>query len=230
MTTINVVERNQIVSVYSSAEFDQELLLRPISNVVLRNKNKDELILLERVMLYAKETIPTVEEVKSAWRAMFFNTWSIKFEIERLAHKDLRCGNIFRNLDKFDVLMFNGGELVFDTSVFNLVLVEGRVGMTPKSKTREDFPTTKSLKVHAYKMGDSSFEMLHIESYMLKHLRDAEKEEEATEETAPTAKKKKGATRKTTSKTPRTKREKPEAKKEEQPAEVLQPEAEKKAA
>lgn len=176
MTTINVVEKNQIVSVYSNAEFATMLLKCPISNVVLRNKNKDEIIVLERVMLYAKTKTPTVEELKNAWRSMFYNTWTIKFEIERLAHKDLRCGNIFRNLDKFDVLMYNDGNLVFDTSTYNLDLIEKRIGITPKSKTREDFPTNKMLKEHAYKVADGAWIMLNIEAHVLKQLKEAEEQ------------------------------------------------------
>ena len=54
MKTINVVEKREIVSVYSFTEFAAMLLERPVSNVVLRNRNKDELIVLERVALYAK--------------------------------------------------------------------------------------------------------------------------------------------------------------------------------
>lgn len=174
MTTINVVEKRQIVSVYSSVEFATLLSERPISNVVLRNKNKDELIVLERVQLFAAGKVPTVDEFKNAWKSMFYNTWTIKFEIEKLAHKDLRCGNIFRNLDKFDVLMFNGGELVFDTSTYNLTLIEGRIGITPKSKTRDDFPTNKMLKEHSYKIAESAWNMLNIEVHVLKQLKETE--------------------------------------------------------
>lgn len=181
MTTINVVEKRQIVSVYSIVEFTALLSERPISNVVLRNKNKDELIVLEHVQLFAAGKVPTVDEFKNAWKSMFYNTWTIKFEIEKLAHKDLRCGNIFRNLDKFDVLMFNGGELVFDTSMYNLTLIEGRIGITPKSKTREDFPTNKMLKEHAYKIGESAWGMLNIESHVLKQLKEAEKDDVTAE-------------------------------------------------
>lgn len=174
MTTINVVEKREIVSVFSSDEFEAMQLDRPICNIVLRNKNKDELILLERVALFVKGKVPTVEELKNAWKSMFYNTWTIKFEIEKHAHKDLRCGNIFRNLDKFDVLMYNAGELVFDSSTYNLNLIEGRIGITPKSKTREDFPTNKMLKEHAYKIADSAWNMLNIEAHVLKQLKDAE--------------------------------------------------------
>ncbi|KAA3691395.1 hypothetical protein [Bacteroides salyersiae] len=198
MKTINVVEKREIVSVYSFTEFAAMLLERPVSNVVLRNRNKDELIVLERVALYAKSKVPTVDELKNAWKSMFYNTWTVKFEIERLAKKDLRCGNIFRNLDKFDVLMYNAGELVFDTSTYNLDLIEKRIGITPKSKTREDYPTNKMLKEHSYKIAESAWSMLNIEAHVLKQLQEvdepsktASKESKTAKKTAPKATRKK---------------------------------------
>lgn len=188
MTTINFSKN--LVSVFTSDEFDKMLADRPLSNVVLRNKNKDEIIVLERVGVYAEKDIPTIAELKNAWDAMFFNTWIIKFTIEENAHKDLKCGNIFRNLDKFDVLMFLGGKIVFDTSALNLTLIEGRIGITPKSRTREQFATKKGLKKFCLLISTSAWKMLNIEVLVAESLAEATKEvvEEEKKEEKPTSK------------------------------------------
>ena len=174
MNTLEI--KSQIVSVLTSVEFVQMLSDRCMSNVVLRDKRTDRFIVLETVKVFAAKKTPSKTELQNAWRSMFFHTWKAKFIIEDTANKDLKCGNIFRNLDRFDVLMYFAGELVFDTARFNLDLVEGRVGLTTKSKTRENFATNKDLKAHCYKMADSAWKMLNIDELVLKSLVEAKDE------------------------------------------------------
>ena len=116
---------------------------------------------------------------------MYFNTWKMKFEIEKCSHESLKSGNLFRNLDRFDVTMYLAGKKVFDTADYNLDLVEGKVGLTPKSKVREDFTTNKELKAHCYKVAESAWKLLNIDTLITKSLVDAEKEEKETAEVKP---------------------------------------------
>lgn len=175
--TKNVDSQN--VCVLTTVQFMSFIEAYPLSNVVLRDRKRDRYIVLKRVQLYAAKAIPTVDECKNAWRATFFNTWLMKFTIDEYAKKELNCGNLFRNLDRFDVVMYLAGKKVFDTADDNLDLVEGKVGLTPKSKTREDFPTLKSLKAHSYKVADSAWEMRNIDFYVSKRLSELMKEEAA---------------------------------------------------
>lgn len=172
---------SQNVSVLNSVQFFSLLEAIPMSNVVLRDKRVDRYIVLKRVQVFAEKGTPTKTELLNAWKSMYFNTWKMKFTIEEIGNKDLKCGNLFRNLDRFDVLMFVASELVFDTAQFNLDLVEGRVGLTPKSKTSEDFPTNKALKTHCYKVAESAWKMLNIDSLVSKSLVEAEKEMSANQ-------------------------------------------------
>lgn len=175
-TNANNVD-SQSVSVLTTVQFMSFVEAYPLSNVVLRDRKRDRYIVLKRVQLYAAKAIPTVDECKNAWRATFFNTWLMKFTIDEYANKDLKCGNLFRNLDRFDVQMYLAGKKVFDTADDNLDLVEGKVGLTPKSKTREDFVTLKALKAHCYKIADSAWMMRSIDIHVSKRLAELAKEE-----------------------------------------------------
>ena len=122
----------------------------------------------------------------------------MKFEIEKCSHESLKSGNLFRNLDRFDVAMYLAGNKVFDTAEYNLDLVEGKVGLTPKSKVREDFTTNKELKAHCYKVAESAWKLLNIDTLITKALVDADKEDKEAKVTEAKEVKK---TTKTTSKT-----------------------------
>lgn len=167
------------VSVLTTVQFFSLVEAYPLSNVVLRDKRADRFIVLKCVGVFAEKDVPTKAELLNAWRAMYFNTWKMKFEIENHSHQDVRSGNLFRNLDRFDVLMYLSGKNVFDTANFNLDLVEGKVGLTPKSKVREDFATNKALKAHCYKVAESAWKLLEIDTLIAKALQDAEKGEES---------------------------------------------------
>lgn len=167
------------VSVLSSVQFFSLVEAYPLSNVVLRDKRADRFIVLKCVGVFAEKDVPTKAELLNAWKTMYFNTWKMKFEIENHSHPDVRSGNLFRNLDRFDVLMYLSGKNVFDTAKFNLDLVEGKVGLTPKSKVREDFATNKALKAHCYKVAESAWKLLEIDTLIAKALQDAEKDEES---------------------------------------------------
>lgn len=167
------------VSVLSSVQFFSLVEACPLSNVVLRDKRADRFIVLKCVGVFAEKDVPTKAELLNAWKTMYFNTWKMKFEIENHSHPDVRSGNLFRNLDRFDVLMYLSGKNVFDTAKFNLDLVEGKVGLTPKSKVREDFATNKALKAHCYKVAESAWKLLEIDTLIAKALQDAEKDEES---------------------------------------------------
>lgn len=179
--TTNVDSQN--VSVLTSVQFAAIIAACPLSNVVLRDKKADRYIVLKRVQLFAAKDVPTKDEYLNAWKSMYFNTWKMKFEIEKHSHESLRSGNLFRNLDRFDVTMYLAGNKVFDTADYNLDLVEGKVGLTPKSKVREDFTNNKELKVHCYKVAESAWKLLNIDTLITKSLVDAEKEEKDVKET-----------------------------------------------
>lgn len=154
-TVTNNVD-SQNVCVLTTVQFLGLIEAMPLSNVVLRDKKSDRFIVLKRVELFAAKAIPTKDELLNAWKSMYFNTWKMKFEIEKCSHESLKSGNLFRNLDRFDVAMYLAGKKVFDTAEYNLDLVEGKVGLTPKSKVREDFTTNKELKAHCYKVAESA--------------------------------------------------------------------------
>lgn len=175
--TTNANVDSQNVSVLSSVQFAGIIEACPLSNVILRDKKTDRFIILKRVQLFAEKAVPTKDELLSAWKSMYFNTWKMKFEIEKISHESLKSGNLFRNLDRFDVTMYLAGNKVFDTADYNLELVEGKVGLTPKSKVREDFTTNKELKAHCYKVAESAWKLLNIDTLITKSLVDAEKEE-----------------------------------------------------
>lgn len=175
-TTANNVD-SQNVSVLTTVQFLALIEAIPLSNVVLRDKKSDRFIVLKRVELFAAKAVPTKDELLNAWKSMYFNTWKMKFEIEKCSHESLRSGNLFRNLDRFDVAMYLAGNKVFDTADYNLDLVEGKVGLTPKSKVREDFTTNKELKAHCYKVAESAWKLLNIDTLITKALVDADKEE-----------------------------------------------------
>lgn len=198
--TRNVDSQN--VCVLTFVQFAALIEAYPLSNVVLRDKKTDRFIVLKRVELFASKTVPTKDELLNAWKSMYFNTWKMKFEIEKCSHESLKSGNLFRNLDRFDVTMYLAGKKVFDTADYNLDLVEGKVGLTPKSKVREDFTTNKELKAHCYKVAESAWKLLNIDTLITKALVDADKEEKETpdkEEKPDKASKAKG---KDTAKTP----------------------------
>lgn len=200
--TKNVDSQN--VCVLTTVQFLDLIEACPLSNVVLRDKKSDRFIVLKRVELFAAKAIPTKDELLNAWKSMYFNTWKMKFEIEKCSHESLKSGNLFKNLDRFDVAMYLAGKKVFDTAEYNLDLVEGKVGLTPKSKVREDFTTNKELKAHCYKVAESAWKLLNIDTLISKALVDAEKEEKVENvETTGKAKKDKKAKRvaKTTAKT-----------------------------
>lgn len=211
MEAIKVTE-SQNVSVMTSLQFASFLFAVPVNNVVLRDKRADRYILLKRVQLYCEKEIPTKNELLNAWKAMFFNTWKMKFEIEKhgkVGERNdvgLRHGNLFRNLDRFDVIMYSGSVKVFDTAEYNLDLIEGKVGLTPKSKVAEDFTTGKALKEHCYKVATSAWNLLDIDSLVSRSLKEADEEpkkevaKQAEKET-PKAKK----TSKTSKKSPKSK-------------------------
>lgn len=173
--TRNVDSQN--VCVLTFVQFAALIEACPLSNVVLRDKKTDRFIVLKRVELFASKAVPTKDELLNAWKSMYFNTWKMKFEIEKCSHESLKSGNLFRNLDRFDVAMYLAGKKVFDTADYNLDLVEGKVGLTPKSKVREDFTTNKELKVHCYKVAESAWKLLNIDTLITSALVDAEKEE-----------------------------------------------------
>lgn len=175
--TTNANVDSQNVSVLSSVQFAGIIEACPLSNVILRDKKTDRFIILKRVQLFAEKAVPTKDELLSAWKSMYFNTWKMKFEIEKISHESLKSGNLFRNLDRFDVTMYLAGNKVFDTADYNLELVEGKVGLTPKSKVREDFTTNKELKAHCYKVAESAWKLLNIDTLITKSLVDAEKDE-----------------------------------------------------
>lgn len=203
-STVNNNVDSQNVSVLTTVQFMSIIEACPLSNVVLRDKKSDRFIVLKRVELFAAKAIPTKDELLNAWKSMYFNTWKMKFEIEKCSHESLKSGNLFRNLDRFDVAMYLAGKKVFDTAEYNLDLVEGKVGLTPKSKVREDFTTNKELKAHCYKVAESAWKLLNIDTLISKALVDAEKEEKVENvETTGKAKKGKKAKRvvKTTAKT-----------------------------
>lgn len=179
-TTANNVD-SQNVSVLTTVQFLALIEAIPLSNVVLRDKKSDRFIVLKRVELFAAKAVPTKDELLNAWKSMYFNTWKMKFEIEKCSHESLRSGNLFRNLDRFDVAMYLAGNKVFDTADYNLDLVEGKVGLTPKSKVREDFTTNKELKAHCYKVAESAWKLLNIDTLITKALVDADKEDKKTE-------------------------------------------------
>lgn len=181
--TRNVDSQNVCVSTF--VQFAALIESCPLSNVVLRDKKTDRFIVLKRVELFAAKAVPTKDELLNAWKSMYFNTWKMKFEIEKCSHESLKSGNLFRNLDRFDVTMYLAGKKVFDTADYNLDLVEGKVGLTPKSKVREDFTTNKELKAHCYKVAESAWKLLNIDALITKSLVDAEKEEKATAEVKP---------------------------------------------
>ena len=168
---------SQNVSVLTTVQFMALIEAMPLSNVVLRDKKSDRFIVLKRVELFATKAVPTKDELLNAWKSMYFNTWKMKFEIEKCSHESLRSGNLFRNLDRFDVAMYLAGKKVFDTAEYNLDLVEGKVGLTPKSKVREDFTTNKELKAHCYKVAENAWKLLNIDTLISKALVDADKED-----------------------------------------------------
>lgn len=168
---------SQNVCVLTTVQFLALIEAMPLSNVVLRDKKSDRFIVLKRVELFAAKAVPTKDELLNAWKSMYFNTWKMKFEIEKCSHESLRSGNLFRNLDRFDVAMYLAGNKVFDTAEYNLDLVEGKVGLTPKSKVREDFTTNKELKAHCYKTAESAWKLLNIDTLITKALVDADKED-----------------------------------------------------
>ena len=174
-TNANNVD-SQNVCVLTTVQFMALIEAMPLSNVVLRDKKSDRFIVLKRVELFAAKAIPTKDELLNAWKSMYFNTWKMKFEIEKCSHESLKSGNLFRNLDRFDVAMYLAGKKVFDTAEYNLDLVEGKVGLTPKSKVREDFTTNKELKAHCYKVAESAWKLLNIDTLISKALVDADKE------------------------------------------------------
>lgn len=174
VTNNNVDSQN--VCVLTTVQFLGLIEAMPLSNVVLRDKKSDRFIVLKRVELFAAKAIPTKDELLNAWKSMYFNTWKMKFEIEKCSHESLKSGNLFRNLDRFDVAMYLAGKKVFDTAEYNLDLVEGKVGLTPKSKVREDFTTNKELKAHCYKVAESAWKLLNIDTLISKALVDADKE------------------------------------------------------
>lgn len=180
-TTANNVD-SQNVSVLTTVQFLSLIEAIPLSNVVLRDKKSDRFIVLKRVELFAAKAVPTKDELLNAWKSMYFNTWKMKFEIEKCSHESLRSGNLFRNLDRFDVAMYLAGNKVFDTAEYNLDLVEGKVGLTPKSKVREDFTTNKELKAHCYKTAESAWKLLNIDTLITKALVDADKEDKEDKE------------------------------------------------
>lgn len=197
-TTANNVD-SQNVSVLTTVQFLALIEAIPLSNVVLRDKKSDRFIVLKRVELFAAKAVPTKDELLNAWKSMYFNTWKMKFEIEKCSHESLRSGNLFRNLDRFDVAMYLAGNKVFDTAEYNLDLVEGKVGLTPKSKVREDFTTNKELKAHCYKTAESAWKLLNIDTLITKALVDADKEDKEEKETKDAkGKAKEKATAKTT--------------------------------
>ncbi|MFQ6911370.1 MAG: hypothetical protein ACLUH6_05800 [Bacteroides faecis] len=173
--TRNVDSQNVCVSTF--VQFAALIEACPLSNVVLRDKKTDRFIVLKRVELFASKAVPTKDELLNAWKSMYFNTWKMKFEIEKCSHESLKSGNLFRNLDRFDVTMYLAGKKVFDTADYNLDLVEGKVGLTPKSKVREDFTTNKELKAHCYKVAERAWKLLNIDTLITSALTDAEKEE-----------------------------------------------------
>lgn len=175
-STVNNNVDSQNVSVLTTVQFLGLIEAMPLSNVVLRDKKSDRFIVLKRVELFAAKAIPTKDELLNAWKSMYFNTWKMKFEIEKCSHESLKSGNLFRNLDRFDVAMYLAGKKVFDTAEYNLDLVEGKVGLTPKSKVREDFTTNKELKAHCYKVAESAWKLLNIDTLISKALVDADKE------------------------------------------------------
>lgn len=197
-STVNNNVDSQNVSVLTTVQFLGLIEAIPLSNVVLRDKKSDRFIVLKRVELFAAKAIPTKDELLNAWKSMYFNTWKMKFEIEKCSHESLKSGNLFRNLDRFDVAMYLAGNKVFDTAEYNLDLVEGKVGLTPKSKVREDFTTNKELKVHCYKVAESAWKLLNIDTLITKALVDADKEDKEAKVTEAKEVKK---TTKTTSKT-----------------------------
>lgn len=176
MVTNNNVD-SQNVCVLTTVQFMALIEAMPLSNVVLRDKKSDRFIVLKRVELFAAKAIPTKDELLNAWKSMYFNTWKMKFEIEKCSHESLKSGNLFRNLDRFDVAMYLAGKKVFDTAEYNLDLVEGKVGLTPKSKVREDFTTNKELKAHCYKVAESAWKLLNIDTLITKALVDVDKED-----------------------------------------------------
>lgn len=182
-STVNNNVDSQNVSVLTTVQFMSIIEACPLSNVVLRDKKTDRFIVLKRVELFAAKAVPTKDELLNAWKSMYFNTWKMKFEIEKCSHESLKSGNLFRNLDRFDVTMYLAGNKVFDTADYNLDLVEGKVGLTPKSKVREDFTTNKELKAHSYKVAESAWKLLNIDALITKALVDANKEEKETKET-----------------------------------------------
>lgn len=175
-STVNNNVDSQNVSVLTTVQFLGLIEAMPLSNVVLRDKKSDRFIVLKRVELFAAKAVPTKDELLNAWKSMYFNTWKMKFEIEKCSHESLKSGNLFRNLDRFDVAMYLAGKKVFDTAEYNLDLVEGKVGLTPKSKVREDFTTNKELKAHCYKVAESAWKLLNIDTLITKALVDADKE------------------------------------------------------
>lgn len=200
-TNANSVD-SQNVSVLTTVQFLALIEAIPLSNVVLRDKKSDRFIVLKRVELFAAKAVPTKDELLNAWKSMYFNTWKMKFEIEKCSHESLRSGNLFRNLDRFDVAMYLAGNKVFDTAEYNLDLVEGKVGLTPKSKVREDFTTNKELKAHCYKTAESAWKLLNIDTLITKALVDADKEDKEEKESKEAkGKAKEKATAKTTAKT-----------------------------
>lgn len=197
-STVNNNVDSQNVSVLTTVQFLGLIEACPLSNVVLRDKKSDRFIVLKRVELFAAKAVPTKDELLNAWKSMYFNTWKMKFEIEKCSHESLKSGNLFRNLDRFDVAMYLAGNKVFDTAEYNLDLVEGKVGLTPKSKVREDFTTNKELKAHCYKVAESAWKLLNIDTLITKALVDADKEDKEAKVTEAKEVKK---TTKTTSKT-----------------------------
>lgn len=197
-STVNNNVDSQNVSVLTTVQFLGLIEAMPLSNVVLRDKKSDRFIVLKRVELFAAKAVPTKDELLNAWKSMYFNTWKMKFEIEKCSHESLKSGNLFRNLDRFDVAMYLAGNKVFDTAEYNLDLVEGKVGLTPKSKVREDFTTNKELKAHCYKVAESAWKLLNIDTLITKALVDADKEDKEAKVTEAKEVKK---TTKTTSKT-----------------------------
>lgn len=108
-TVTNNVD-SQNVSVLTTVQFLGLIEAMPLSNVVLRDKKSDRFIVLKRVELFAAKAIPTKDELLNAWKSMYFNTWKMKFEIEKCSHESLKSGNLFRNLDRFDVAMYLAGK------------------------------------------------------------------------------------------------------------------------
>ena len=106
--TRNVDSQN--VCVLTFVQFAALIEACPLSNVVLRDKKTDRFIVLKRVELFASKAVPTKDELLNAWKSMYFNTWKMKFEIEKCSHESLKSGNLFRNLDRFDVTMYLAGK------------------------------------------------------------------------------------------------------------------------